>query len=84
MAKDLIFLCHKNIYRDTEHISYGLNSDISDSVHNIGRVLEAYTFEKYGTEGFTAACAKIFATIFINCKNAATITNGTGSKPTSH
>lgn len=81
MARDLFFLCHKNIYHDIEHISYGPNSEISGSVHDIGRALEAYTVGKYGNGGgFTAAPAGTFAPIFIQCKNAPTFMNATGSK----
>lgn len=80
MAKDMFYLCHKNMYNDIEHVPYGPKSDISGPDHDIGRALEAYAVEKYTAKGFKAAPAEVFQPIFINCPGSRTFTNETGSK----
>lgn len=78
MATGLFQLCHDNVYNDDiQNVPYGPKSDISIAVHDIGRALEAYTVEKYGSKGFKAAEAGTLQPMFINCPNPAAQENET-------
>lgn len=79
MANGLFHLCHENVCNDIKEVPYGPKSDISASVHDIGRALEAYTVEKYGGKGFKTAPAGAFQPIFIDCQDSNAIKSATGS-----